>query len=308
MPVLGIRNLTKRYGSTNVVNGLNLSVEKGSIFGFLGLNGAGKTTTIRMIMGLTRPNGGEITVCGERVRFGSAAANKHIGYLPDVPEFYGFMTPREYLLLCGNLSGMDMKKNKKRIDELLELVGLASVKRKIGGFSRGMKQRLGIAQSLIHEPELLILDEPTSALDPVGRKDILDIIASLKGRVTVVFSTHILADVQRVCDTIGILHHGHLELEGDLPDIEKKFAGQSFRLKVPTADKMNELKDRLSLFPFVREVRQEGTSQLLLISTDSGKLCEVICPLLAELNIPLSHFEQMESSLEDVFIEVIHGA
>lgn len=308
MPVLEIRNLTKRYGSANVVDGLNLSVEKGSVFGFLGLNGAGKTTTIRMIMGLAKPTGGEIIVCGEHVRFGSTAANRHIGYLPDVPEFYGFMTPQEYLLLCGNLCGMDMKKNRGRINELLKLVGLADVKRTIGGFSRGMKQRLGIAQSLIHEPELLILDEPTSALDPVGRKDILNIIASLKGRVTVVFSTHILADVQRVCDTVGILHHGRLALHGDLPEIEKQFAGQSFRLAVPVIDKMNELKGRLSSLPFVREVRQEGASQLLLISADSAKLCRAICPLLTELNVPLLHFERMESSLENVFIEVIHGA
>ncbi|MDR3644308.1 MAG: ABC transporter ATP-binding protein [Clostridia bacterium] len=307
MPVLEIKGLTKRYGSTNAVDGLNLTVEKGSVFGFLGLNGAGKTTTIRMVTGLANPTGGEISVCGDRVRFGSAASNRHIGFLPDVPEFYGFMRPKEYLTLCGKLCGMNSAQIARRDEELLSLVGLADVRRKIGGFSRGMRQRLGIAQALMHEPELLILDEPTSALDPVGRKEILDIISTLKGRVTVLFSTHILSDVQRVCDTIGILHHGRLALCGSLDEIEKRYAGRSVRLEMPVPERMQELKDRLNELPFVRGIREEGPTQLILSCSDISGLDYAICPLFARMNLPLLHFERMESNLEDVFIEVIKG-
>ena len=198
----------------------------------------------------------------------------------------------------------------KRTGEVLDLVGLhgKNAERKIGGYSRGMKQRLGIAQALIHEPELLILDEPTSALDPVGRKEILEIILSLKGRLPVLFSTHILSDVQRVCDSIGILHQGKLILSGGLQEIEKKYAGQSFRIAMPIEEKMGELKARISQMPFIRQVREESKSELLLQCSDETRLFESICPLFNELRLPLSQFERVESNLEDVFIEVIQNA
>lgn len=305
MPVLEIKGLRKRYGSAYAVDGLNLNVEKGSIFGFLGLNGAGKTTTIRMITGLARPTEGKITVCGDKVRFGSSIANRHIGYLPDVPEFYGYMKPKEYLGLCGRLTGMETREISERSDELLRLVGLENARKNIAGFSRGMKQRLGIAQALMQNPELLILDEPTSALDPVGRKEILDIISALKGRVTVLFSTHILSDVQRVCDAIGILHHGKLALTGSLNEIEKKYAGQTFRVGTAQKENTPELKSRLSALSFIRDIRQESPASLLIHCIDAQKLYSVICPIFAELNLPLTQFEQVESNLEDVFMEAI---
>ncbi|HEX3025676.1 MAG TPA: ABC transporter ATP-binding protein [Clostridia bacterium] len=279
--------------------------DKGSVFGFLGLNGAGKTTTIRMITGLAKPTGGTISVCGEKVRFGSSAANRHIGYLPDVPEFYGFLKPAEYLNLCGRLSGMEHGRVRPKAAELLNLVGLQTANRRIGGFSRGMKQRLGIAQALIHEPELLILDEPTSALDPVGRKEILEIIASLRGRVTVLFSTHILSDAQRVCDNIGILHRGKLALSGSLSEIEQKFAGQSIRIGIHEPNRISELRQRLAELAYVKEIKDDGPSGLLLHCGDTDLLGQTICPILSELGLSLLHFEQVESNLEDVFIEVI---
>lgn len=308
MPVLEISDLTKQYGSTNAVDHLSLTVEKGCVFGFLGLNGAGKTTTIRMITGLAKPTTGEITVCGDRVRFGSSFANRHIGFLPDVPEFYTFMRPKEYLVLCGKLCGIDSASAAKRSDELLGLVGLDTVHKKIGGFSRGMKQRLGIAQALMHQPELLILDEPTSALDPVGRKEILTIIAALRGQVTVLFSTHILSDVQRVCDSIGILNQGRLALEGSLTDIEQKYSGQNIRIGMPLTERMEELKSKLSALPFVKHIRQESETQLLIKCSDADKLYYAVCPVFAELKLPLYQFEPVESDLEDVFIEVIKHA
>jgi ABC-2 type transport system ATP-binding protein len=202
-----------------VLDDVSFEVSKGSIFGFIGANGAGKTTTMKLILGLLAPDGGDIYVCGEKVRFGSSETNRHIGYLPDVPEYYNYLRPREYLKLCGEITGMPAKFIKSRSDELLQLVGLTTNK-KIGGFSQGMKQRLGVAQALLNEPKLLICDEPTSALDPVGRKDILDILCEIKGETTVVFSTHILSDVERICDSVAVLGKGKIVLNGSLSELK----------------------------------------------------------------------------------------
>ena len=160
--VLEITGLKKHFGSKQVLSGVTLSVPENCVFGFVGRNGAGKTTTMKSVIGLLKPDGGEISVCGERVTYGSTKTNRFIGYLPDVPEFYGYMTAKEYLLLCGRVAGMDSKEIRQRSEELLELVGLSGEKHRIKGYSRGMKQRLGIAQALINRPKLLICDEPTS--------------------------------------------------------------------------------------------------------------------------------------------------
>ena len=171
MNVLEVKDLHKSFGSKTVLDGLTFSVSEGSVFGFIGRNGAGKTTTMKIILGLLQADSGEITICGERVRYGNTPTNKFVGYLPDVPEFYSYMTAREYLRLCGRVTGMKQSEIRSRTNELLELVGLAGEKHRIKGYSRGMKQRLGIAQALINRPKLLICDEPTSALDPLGRKE-----------------------------------------------------------------------------------------------------------------------------------------
>ena len=220
MDSLIIENLSKSFGSNRIIDSISFSVPQGSIFGFLGENGAGKTTTMKMILGLLKKDDGIIKVCGEEVYYGETKTNRFIGYLPDVPAFYGYMKPIEYLKLCGEITGMDGKILKRRIEELLNLVGLENNNKKIGGFSRGMKQRLGIAQALLNEPKLLICDEPTSALDPVGRKEILDILLKIKGKSTVIFSTHILSDVEKICDSIAILHKGNIALSGEVEKLK----------------------------------------------------------------------------------------
>lgn len=221
MDMLTLRHVKKRFGEKQVLRDVTFSVPEHTIFGFVGQNGAGKTTTMKMILGLLEPEGGEIKVCGETVHYGTARTNRLIGYLPDVPEFYSYMTPSEYLRFCGEIAGMSGKEAKSRAKELLELVGLAEETRKIRGFSRGMKQRLGIAQALFHRPGLLICDEPTSALDPVGRKEILDILMAVKEETTVLFSTHILADVERICDEVAFLHRGEIVLRGTMEEVRK---------------------------------------------------------------------------------------
>jgi ABC-2 type transport system ATP-binding protein len=235
MDALTIKGLSKGFGKEKVIDGLSLSVPDGSIFGFIGKNGAGKTTTMKMVLGLLPADDGEITVCGERVSFGQTKTNRHIGYLPDVPEFYGYMRPKEYLRLCGEVTGMDGAMIKTRTGELLSLVGLADANKKIGSFSRGMKQRLGIAQALLNEPRLLICDEPTSALDPIGRKEILDILRQVKGKTTVIFSTHILSDVERICDRIAVLDKGKLGLLGTLAELRAQHRADGFVVEFATA-------------------------------------------------------------------------
>ena len=180
MDMLRITDLHKSFGDKKVLCGLDLSVPEHSVFGFIGKNGAGKTTTMKIILGLLTASSGEITVNGERVVYGQTSTNRHIGYLPDVPEFYSFMTAREYLVLCGESLSMPKQEAYARADELLSLVGLEGETHRIKGFSRGMKQRLGIAQAPFCRPKLLICDEPTSALDPIGRKEILDLLLSVK--------------------------------------------------------------------------------------------------------------------------------
>jgi len=293
--ILDIVDLYKSFGTLKVIEGLNLSVPDGSIFGFVGINGSGKTTTMKMILGLLEADSGEITVCGERAQYGKTV--RSIGYMPDVPEFYSYMKPLEYLMLCGEIAGMPRSKINARSTELLELVGLR-VNRKIGGFSRGMRQRLGIAQALLNEPKLLICDEPTSALDPMGRKEILEILAALKGQTTVIFSTHILSDVERICDRVAFLHNGKVALSGLLSDIKKQ-RSDAYGLEFANSD------EAASFANSFRTAEQDDvilSENSLTIKNSDGTH---IIALLAKANIVPIKFELLEPSLEDVFLEVL---
>ena len=211
MSSVHVDNLKKYYGAVHALDGLQLEVAPGTIFGFLGPNGAGKTTTLRILTGLARPTSGTAQVAGVDVLKDRNQLSRHIGHLPEEPAFYTWMTPREFLDYLGRLYGLSSKARLSRTRELLALVHLEEVsKRRIAGFSRGMRQRLGVAAALIHHPEVLFLDEPASALDPAGRKEVLDLIENLRGQCTVVMSTHILADVERVCDVVGIIAKGRM--------------------------------------------------------------------------------------------------
>ena len=234
MNVLTIQNLSKSFGKQKIIDGLSMSVPEGSVFGFIGKNGAGKTTTMKMVLGLLQPDSGNIFVCNEPVRFGQTKTNQYIGYLPDVPEFYNYMTPLNYLTLCGEVIGLSKTEITQRGQELLTLVGLDGVTKQIGGFSRGMKQRLGIAQALLTKPRLLICDEPTSALDPAGRKEILDILRKISNTTTVLFSTHILSDVERICDHAAFLNDGKIAVCGTLAEIKALHEHDSLLLEFST--------------------------------------------------------------------------
>lgn len=218
--LLRVSNLHKSFGSRRVLDGVSLTLNRGEIYGFLGRNGSGKTTTIKAILGLRTVDSGEIRNSARRV-----------GFLPDVPTYYPWMRADEFLRYCGNICGLRRAALEDRVEQLLDLAKLAGQPQKIMDFSRGMRQRLGIAQALIDAPELLILDEPTSALDPIGRHDVLSMIEALRGQATVLFSTHLLNDAEKVCDRVGILHEGKIVAEGTLNDLLKG-ADQRTRLIV----------------------------------------------------------------------------
>ena len=295
--MLEIKELYKSFGDKSVLRGLNLSVPNNSIFGFVGKNGSGKTTTMKTVLGLLRPDSGEITVNGERVVFGQTATNRYIGYLPDVPEFYNFMTAPEYLAFCGQIIGMEKTDAESRVGELLELVGLSGEKHRIKGFSRGMKQRLGIAQALLGRPKLLICDEPTSALDPIGRKEILDILMAAKDKTTVLFSTHILSDVERICTDVAFIDGGVVGISGKLADIKTKYRSEEYFIETQNASDASVLEEQFC------GIKREGENLLVFRET-----CEDIFELMrfmSDKRIVALKMERREPSLETLFMEAL---
>ena len=297
MEMLKITGLYKRFGDKEVLNGLDLSVPEHSIFGFIGRNGAGKTTTMKTILGLLKVDAGEILVNGEKAVYGQTGTNRHIGYLPDVPEFYPFMTAPEYLRFCGEITGMNKAEITGRCNELLELVGLKEERHRIKGFSRGMKQRLGIAQALLNRPKLLICDEPTSALDPVGRKEILDLLLAVREQTTVVFSTHILSDVERICTDVALLDHGTAEIQGKLADIRSRYRRDEYTVETENKAGIFSLQEA---FPGMRPA---GPNQLAFREEDSSVFD--VMRFAADHQIPLLKIEREEATLESLFMEVV---
>lgn len=299
MDMLTITNLKKRFGDKEVLKGVSLNVPEHSVFGFIGKNGAGKTTTMKTVLGLLEADAGEIYVAGEKVSYGQTKTNRHIGYLPDVPEFYNFMSPYEYLAFCGEMTGMSKSEVRSRSGEMLDLVGLSNEKHRIKGFSRGMKQRLGIAQALLNRPKLLICDEPTSALDPVGRKEILDILIAAKEQTTVLFSTHILSDVERICSDVAFLNEGKIVIQGKISDVREMNASKDILLELENTQDINKL---LSIF---KECKCEGEN-CVIFKGNEERMFEVL-RFIAEQKIVVVKMERMEHTLESLFLEVIEG-
>ena len=304
MAVLELKNLKKSFGKLEVIKDLSFTVEEHSVFGFIGKNGAGKTTTMKMILGFLQPDSGEIYINGEPVVYGNNRTNRYIGYLPDVPEFYGYMSPMEYLRLCGEITGLSRESTQARSKELLAMVGLDGSNRRIRGFSRGMKQRLGIAQALLNEPKLLICDEPTSALDPLGRKEILDILSIARSNTTIVFSTHILSDVERIADSIGVINDGRLILEGPVQKIKGMRRKDTVQIVLDNPLMAGDLLLKLRQLTFVLEVALEGDTVLIRL-TNAKEFSKEILSLLVREEISVLRYEVLEPSLENVFLEVV---
>ena len=296
--------VTKVFGATHALDGVNLVVEEGSVFGFLGPNGAGKTTMLRLLTGLARPSSGSIEILGSTLRPGGAPG-AGVGYLPDVPGFYGWMTAEEFLRFSGALFGIEASVLDDRIARLLDLAGLRTVSARIAGYSRGMKQRLGIAQALINAPKLLLLDEPTSALDPIGRKEVLDLLATLRGRTTVFFSTHILADVERVCDTVAILDRGRVAALAPIDELRARYGVQKVLVEV-TGDAAAFAHD-VRAQPWASAVDETSDRAIEITVTDMSAAQREIPAMVARRRIGLSRFEAGAAELEEVFVQLIAG-
>ncbi|MBS4535331.1 ABC transporter ATP-binding protein [Clostridium sp. D2Q-14] len=297
-------NLTKRYGNNKVLNGVNFNVEKGEIYGFLGHNGVGKTTTMNILAGIIGYNDGDITLNSLDMKNNRSNLKGMIGYLPEEPKFYPYMTSNEYLTFIGEVLGFNKNKIKVRNKELLELVKLEkSSNRKIGGYSRGMKQRLGIAVSMYNNPEILLLDEPSSALDPTGRKDVINIIKNLKNLgITVFLSTHILSDIERICDKVGILYNGKIILEEKLDMLKQRYLHSIYDIEFENninQETIDEIKE-----DWIKDI--EVKDNIMNLHVDENIDSRDIIALLSELNIPILSLNLRRSNLEDIFIKVVN--
>ena len=297
--------LTKAYGEKRALDSVDLTVDEGSIFGFLGPNGAGKTTMLRLITGLARPTSGSVHVLGHDVATAGNAVRAEIGFLPDVPGFYDWMTADDFLRFAGGLFGISGTLLDERVTMLLDLAGLTGVTTSIGGYSRGMKQRLGVAQALVNAPRLLLLDEPTSALDPMGRKELLEMIASLRGRTTVFFSTHILGDVERVCDSVAILDRGRVVVQAPIGELTTTYGAQKVVLEV--TDDADPLAAEIGQQPWATAVARGTNGSIEVTVTDVGLAQHEIPALVAARGIGLARLEAGEMGLEEVFVELVGG-
>ena len=267
-----------------------------------------------MLTGLANPTAGDALVLGESIRDSSRSYLSRIGFLPDVPGFYDWMRPHEFLSLAGSIFGITGKRLKSRVAETLELTGLKGVKKRIGGFSRGMKQRLGLAQALINEPELVFMDEPTSALDPLGRKEVLETISKLAGTTTVFFSTHILNDVERVCDTVAIINKGVLVTQQRIQELRQSYSshyiyveldnGATLDLEALSAAATAHAAPAGLDTPAGLEIERyrEGWR----IKPSDLKAAQKSLPrFIAEQGLALRRFELIEPSLEDIFVGLV---
>ncbi len=306
-PAIEIRGLSKVFGDKKALDSIDLTVPAGSVFGFLGPNGAGKSTTLNILAGLAHPTSGWARVLGHDVVSAGNEVRAVMGYLPDVPGFYPWMTGEEFLRFAGRLFGIEPDLLDERIAALLDMAGLLRETTRVGGYSRGMKQRLGIAQALINAPKLLMLDEPTSALDPVGRKAVLDMIAALAGRTTVFFSSHILIDVERVCDTVAILNQGRLLVQAPIGELKARGGAHSVVVEMASPREAEVLAASLSGLPWLGNCSLTEDTLHLTVSILTEAQRE-LPQIIAKHGLALQRMESGAASLEDVFVELVGGA
>lgn len=300
--IIRTENLTKCYGDFKAVDGLNLEIKKGEVFGLLGPNGAGKTTTILMLLGLTEPTEGKAWIRGYDCTREPMAVKRFVSYLPDNVGFYDDMTGRENLHFIGQLNGLEGEALEKRIDFLAERVGLSqAIDQKVGTYSRGMRQRLGIADVLVKDPEVVILDEPTLGIDPQGIEELLRLIKELSAKDgrTVLISSHLLHQMQKICDRVGIFVKGRLLAAGHLDTLWEQVSGQEGHLlELRVEPKDERLEDVLRQLPEVQEIQQEQTMYLLKLTEDIRR---ELATTLAEQGYTILHLRMRQGDLDDIY-------
>jgi ABC-2 type transport system ATP-binding protein len=290
--VITTHGLTKRYGAVTALEAVDLTVPRGSVYGLVGPNGAGKTTLLSILAGLRRPTSGTVELTIPRAR---------MAVVPDTPSFEPWLTAREVVALARSLATLPA--DGEAVQRVLATTGLEDASdRRVGGFSRGMLQRLGLGAALAVEPALLVLDEPAAALDPAGRRDVLDLVAALRGDTTVVFSSHILGDVQQVCDTIGILRHGRLLFEGTTHDllVGRAAAAFSVRLRPPAGPAVAALEAE----DWVTAVERPGEDRLRVTVSSVDAAEAGLVRALAESGVRVVAITPVEADLEHVFLEL----
>jgi ABC-2 type transport system ATP-binding protein len=311
---LEIHDLQKRFGRTRVLHSVDLAVPEDSIFGFLGPNGAGKSTTLKIVMGLLRPSGGRALVFDEDVHRNGVAARARIGYLPQHTRFHPYRTCRDVVTFVAHLypGRQHRRAVGDRVDELLDIVGLGDkANRKAGNLSGGETQRLGIAQALVSDPELLILDEPASSLDPQGRHDVLTVLDNLRGHTTIFYSTHILDDVQRVSDSVAILAEGEVVAQGPIDELlETPTSSWTVRLDGST----ERAQDLVAAEPWVTEIvthqRADQELWMVKVSDDTAADERLLSMLVHDDGCDVIEFHPSERTLEDAYLDIVganHG-
>jgi ABC-2 type transport system ATP-binding protein len=305
-----IRGLTKHYGQVKALDGLDLHVPAGSVFGFLGPNGAGKTTALSILAGLSHSTSGEATISGLNVEEQGMQVRQRIGFLRQDPRFYTWMTGRETLQFTGRFFEHDHREIDRRPDELLDLVDLTgAARRKMGSYSGGMRQRLGVAQALMGKPELLLLDEPSSALDPAGRYEVLKIMERLRGSTTVFYSTHILQDVERVADEVAIINNGKRLLQAPMRQL---LSGEQTALLVEVEGDASQLVEELRRQPFAISVSTSNGEaanrhKLRIEVNDLNAARRALPAMIVHHEVLLFTFQTERQSLEDVFLSLTQG-
>jgi len=309
-PVIETHGLTKTYKGVQALKSLDLQVQHNSIFGFLGPNGAGKTTTIKLLLGLIRPTAGSASVFGMDIVNQSVDIRARVGYLPQEPHFYEYMTARQTLRFTAKFFFKGPEKAiEARVDEMLHLVDLAEkADRPLRTFSGGERQRLGIAQAQVNYPDLLILDEPAASLDPLGRRDVLEVMSKLRKYTTVFYSTHILDDVQRVSDTVVILDKGALVAKGPIEELLAGSEGLVYivHLKGEADWTLKQVQSQ----PWVGGIKtgQHGDESTWQVSVTDPQAAEAqLLKLLVNGPVVVTEFRRKQYELEDVFMQVIEG-
>ena len=300
MSLIQIKGLKKSFQGNEVIKGLDFKLEKGKCIALLGPNGAGKTTTLRMLSGLMKPTEGSISF-SEAKKDGDI---RHlIGYLPQFPVFYDWMSGFEFLQYVAKLAGLTSKEAKERSLELLELVGISDAKnRRVEKYSGGMKQRLGIAQAIIHRPQLVMLDEPVSALDPFGRREVLELLERLKKETTILFSTHILNDAEEVCDEILFLHTGEIVESGTMDELRERH--QQAKIELIFSRKTEEMESTFRNHSLTKSILIDG-NRISVFVTNVESARKEFLKLISEKDWLLDKFEMSSMTLEDVFMKVV---
>jgi len=302
MLVVEAKGLKKYYNGVKAVDGLDLEIREGEIYGLLGPNGAGKTTTILILLGLTEPTAGEVRVLGYNPTREALKVKRLTGYLPENLGFYDDLSARENLLYTAYLNRIPEREAKKRVEEVLELVGLSDVaERRVGAFSRGMKQRLGIADVLLKDPRFVILDEPTSGIDPEGARQILDMITGLREerKMTILISSHLLHQIQRICDRVGIIHRGKLVAQGSLGELSAVVEKGTHLFEIRVSQVTEELLERLRAIDGVVSVDAEGDTVRIDARDDvRPRVSKAVC----ESGVDLLELKGHTYTLEEIYL------